>query len=75
MTPWNPADMSLREARDEMRRLRQNRCPSTADLRRENDVAQRIRELEAVELRCRPLIDPTKVAAMRAQLAALGGRS
>lgn len=24
---------------------------------------------------CRPLIDPAKVAAMRAQLAALGGRS
>ena len=70
-TPWNPTEMSLPEASQEYQRLRRNRCPSTADLVRENAVARRIRELEQIELRAQPLQIAEPLAQMREQLAAL----
>lgn len=50
-TPWNVLEMTLEQAEAEYERMRKNRNPSTADLRRENALMLRIRELRLVASR------------------------
>jgi len=69
----NPEVMSLNEARTERARLLRFRALSTADWQRVRRIDQRIRELEQIERRCRPLPIEEPVRAMRAQIAALQG--
>ena len=63
----NLEHMSLTQLRRELDRLRAFRSPSTADLRRENRVAQRIAELEFR----RAALRETGVLASRRMLAEL----
>lgn len=44
-THQRPSEMTLEEAHAEYARMRNIRIPSTSDLRREADIARRIREL------------------------------
>jgi len=80
--PWTIAEMSLEQAKAAYRSYRARRNPSTADLRREADLARHIERLEAEQQKrswrgtsngSKPLAIAGPIAQMRAEIAARKG--
>lgn len=74
----NPTELTPAELRDELDRIDRMQGPLTAaTMMRRNMVRQELERRPVVRTwtsnKSRPLIDPTKVAAARTQLAALRG--
>lgn len=71
--PWTIAEMSLEQAKAAYQAYRARRNPSTADLRREADLARHIERLEAEQRKTGPIAIAEPVAQMRAEIAARKG--
>lgn len=71
--PWTIAEMSLEQAEAAYRSYRSRRNPSTADMRREADLARHIARLDAEQRNAGPIAIAEAVAQMRVEIAARKG--